>query len=87
MLQEDVRKCLPVWQFPCPWPRSGGSESVFRGDERRCEYVLRPIVDPVLESTVSIATHSARTLSPLAAGVISLVKEIVVTGSNFSEDH
>jgi len=44
-------------------------------------------VDPVLESTVSIATHSARTLSPLAAGVISLVKEIVVTGSNFSEDH
>lgn len=58
-------------------------ESVFRGDELRPEYVLRPIVDPVLESTVSIATHSARTLSPLAAGVISLVKEIVVSGENF----
>ena len=38
---------------------------------------MRPIVDPDLVSTISIATHSARPLSPLAAGVIALMQEIV----------
>ncbi len=51
--------------------------SVFRGDELRDHYVLRPILDPELISTVSIATHSARRLSPLATGVIALMREIV----------
>jgi len=51
--------------------------SVFRGDELRDNYFLRPIVDPELVSTVSIATHSARPLSPLATGVIALMREIV----------
>jgi len=52
-------------------------ESVFRGDELRSHYLLRPIVQPELVSTVVIATHSARPLSPLAAGVIPLMQEIV----------
>jgi len=52
-------------------------ESVFRGDELRSHYLLRPIVEPELVSTVAIATHSARPLSPLAASVIALMQEIV----------
>ncbi|AOW15655.1 LysR family transcriptional regulator [Hydrogenophaga crassostreae] len=52
-------------------------ESVFRGDEMRSQYVLRPIVEPDLISTVAVATNSARPLSPLAAGVIALMQEIV----------
>lgn len=51
--------------------------SIFRGDELRAHYVLRPIVEPELVSTVAIATHSARPLSPLAASVIALMQEIV----------
>jgi LysR family transcriptional regulator, nitrogen assimilation regulatory protein len=52
-------------------------EVVFRGDELRSQYLLRQIVEPDLVSTVAIATHSARPLSPLAAGVIALMQEIV----------
>lgn len=51
--------------------------SVFCGDELRSRYVLRRIVDPDLASVVSIATHSARPLSPLGTGVIALMQEIV----------
>ena len=52
-------------------------ESVFRGDELRSHYLLRPIVEPELLSTVSIATHAAHPLSPLAASVIALMQEVV----------
>ena len=57
-------------------------ESVFRGDELRAQYLLRPIVDPALVSTVSIATPSARSLSPLATGVIALMQEIAADGGS-----
>ena len=50
--------------------------SVFRNDEFQGHYTLRQIIAPELVSTVAIATHSERPLSPLTLGVIELIKKI-----------
>ncbi len=54
--------------------------SVFRNEELMGRYAPRQIVDPELVSTVAIATHSERPVSPLALGVIELIKTIVGPG-------
>ncbi len=54
--------------------------SVFRNDELMGRYAPRQIVDPELVSTVAIATHSERPVSPLTLGVIELIKTIVGPG-------
>lgn len=51
--------------------------SVFRDDELKGHYTLRQIVSPELVSTVAIATHSERPVSPLTTGVIELIQTIV----------
>ena len=38
--------------------------------------MLRQIVEPELVSTIAIATHSERPLSPLTKGVIELIEQI-----------
>lgn len=50
--------------------------SVFLDDETKGQYVLRPIVEPDLRSTVAIATHTGRPLSPLIVGLIQLIREV-----------
>ncbi len=51
--------------------------SVFRDDELKGHYLPRRIVKPELVSTVAIATHTTRPLSPVMLGVIELIKTIV----------
>ncbi|MGH8699750.1 MAG: LysR family transcriptional regulator [Burkholderiales bacterium] len=51
--------------------------SVFRNDELKGHYAPAQIVDPELVSTVAIATHSERPVSPLTLGVIDLIRTIV----------
>ncbi|MGH8633981.1 MAG: LysR family transcriptional regulator [Burkholderiales bacterium] len=56
--------------------------SVFRGDDLQGHYTLRQIVAPELVSTVAIATHSKRPLSPLIVGVIELIKQIAAASDS-----
>jgi LysR family nitrogen assimilation transcriptional regulator len=53
--------------------------SALHGDDHQGHYALRQIRQPDLESSIAIATHTERPLSPLCRGAISLIKRITAT--------
>jgi LysR family nitrogen assimilation transcriptional regulator len=53
--------------------------SVFHNDEKKGHYELRPIVEPELRSTVAMATHAERPVSPLILGLMELIREVAET--------